>query len=115
MESPTHKENLLNSRFTEIGVATASGLYNNSYSTVIVQVFGAPKLNSLLNKTFKPTPGQILQNQDFLLTNSRTLDESYSPKTEQKNPLNKERISYFNLFTDNIYSLLLNLLSLRLN
>ncbi len=42
MNSPTHRANLLNSRFTQIGIATAVGTYNGRQTTFVVQEFGTP-------------------------------------------------------------------------
>ncbi len=42
MNSPTHRENLLNGKFTEIGIATAQGVYQGRATTFVVQVFGKP-------------------------------------------------------------------------
>jgi uncharacterized protein YkwD len=44
MESPTHKANILNSRFREIGVAVGSGKLGGNNTTVIVQLFGEPQV-----------------------------------------------------------------------
>lgn len=44
MKSPTHRDNILNPRFQEIGLAVGSGKINNVTTTVIVQFFGKPKL-----------------------------------------------------------------------
>jgi uncharacterized protein YkwD len=43
MDSPTHRENILNSQFTDIGVAVGSGKIKGANTTVIVQMFGLPK------------------------------------------------------------------------
>jgi hypothetical protein len=43
MASPTHKQNILNERFQEIGVAVGSGKIHGATTTVIVQIFGKPK------------------------------------------------------------------------
>lgn len=43
MESPSHRANILNSRFKEIGVAVGSGKLSGNNTTVIVQLFGEPK------------------------------------------------------------------------
>lgn len=43
MESPTHRENMLNGRFQEIGVAIGSGKIKGNLTTVIVQLFGQPR------------------------------------------------------------------------
>lgn len=39
-ESPTHKENLLNANYNEIGIAILQGNFNGGYNTVVVQFFG---------------------------------------------------------------------------
>lgn len=42
MNSPAHKANIMNSRFTEIGIATAEGMYQGKPTTFVVQMFGTP-------------------------------------------------------------------------
>lgn len=42
MASPTHKENLLSTKYTEIGVAVAEGDLAGVDTTIIVQFFGTP-------------------------------------------------------------------------
>ena len=42
MNSPEHRANILNSNFTEIGMATAQGNYNGIPSIFIVELFGTP-------------------------------------------------------------------------
>ena len=42
MNSPTHRENLLNPKYTEIGIATAQGMYKGRLPTFVVQEFGTP-------------------------------------------------------------------------
>ncbi len=41
--SPSHRENLLNQHYKEIGVAVAPAKINNSEGILVVQVFGTPK------------------------------------------------------------------------
>lgn len=43
MASPTHRANILNNRFKEIGVAVGSGKLKGIQTTVIVQIFGEPR------------------------------------------------------------------------
>jgi uncharacterized protein YkwD len=43
MDSPTHRKNLLNDRFQEIGIAVGSGKIKGVTTTVIVQLFGRPR------------------------------------------------------------------------
>lgn len=42
MNSPLHRDNLLNEHYTEIGIATASGFYQGRPTTFVVQMFGTP-------------------------------------------------------------------------
>lgn len=42
MDSPTHRANILNGKFTEIGIATAQGEYKGRKTTFVVQMFGRP-------------------------------------------------------------------------
>ncbi len=40
MASPTHKENLLNSKYADIGIAVVDGVLNGQKTTLVVQMFG---------------------------------------------------------------------------
>ncbi len=42
MNSPGHRTNIVNSKYTEIGIATAEGVYNGRPTTFVVQLFGRP-------------------------------------------------------------------------
>ncbi|MBY0294133.1 hypothetical protein K2Q08_02260 [Patescibacteria group bacterium] len=42
MNSPGHRANILNGKFTEIGIATAKGQYNGRDTVYVVQMFGKP-------------------------------------------------------------------------
>jgi len=42
MKSPSHRENILNNRYTEIGIATARGIYKGRESVFVVQFFARP-------------------------------------------------------------------------
>lgn len=44
MKSPTHKENLLNSKFSEIGMAVVNGKLLGEETTLVVQFFGLPEV-----------------------------------------------------------------------
>lgn len=47
--SPTHKKNILDQRFTEVGIATADGFYKGRKATFVVQMFGKPRASLLPN------------------------------------------------------------------
>jgi len=42
LASPGHRENILNGNFTEVGIATAHGIYQGQPTTFVVQMFGRP-------------------------------------------------------------------------
>lgn len=42
MNSPTHKANIVNGNYTEIGVGTAKGVYQGFDTVFVVQLFGTP-------------------------------------------------------------------------
>jgi hypothetical protein len=54
MASPTHRANILRPEFTEIGVASAVGMYNGQEATFVVQMFGKPEY-------IAPTPKTIIK------------------------------------------------------
>ena len=64
MASPTHRANILNGHYTEIGVATAQGVYQGHLTTFAVQMFGQPAkataLPSPVQTEFVPqTPTEV--------------------------------------------------------
>lgn len=82
MNSSTHRENLLNNRYKEIGFAVVNGKYGNHETTLVVQMFGtrpgvAPTVEApvkpLVEASSTPSGGQIL-NIETPKTNSPKLN-----------------------------------------
>lgn len=46
MASPTHRDNIISPRYTEIGIATAVGMYEGRETVFVVQMFGMPRSGS---------------------------------------------------------------------
>jgi uncharacterized protein YkwD len=44
LASPTHRANIMNANYTEIGIATAKGMYKGKDAIFVVQEFGRPSL-----------------------------------------------------------------------
>lgn len=67
MASPTHKENIVNPKYSEIGIAVVSGSLQGSDTVLVVQFFGAPGEGSVSSKsevsppTPVPAPVQVAQ------------------------------------------------------
>lgn len=51
LNSPSHKSNLLNPNFNEIGVAIMEGKFQGQNSVVVVQIFGAQTISASVQKT----------------------------------------------------------------
>jgi len=76
MKSLTHRKNILNPNFTEIGIATASGIIDGKNSSITVQIFAAPQIGSLsVNSDYKIIPDQK-QLQTFRPTQPIKTDSS---------------------------------------
>ncbi|MGD9580970.1 MAG: CAP domain-containing protein [Vampirovibrionia bacterium] len=64
LNSPTHKANILNNKFTEIGIAIAEGYYNGHKTVYVVQMFGKPlfvasnypSVKDIIKEEFKINP-----------------------------------------------------------
>lgn len=54
MESPTHRANVMSSRYTEIGIATAVGEYKGKQAIFVVQMFGTPRPAALMSAPAAP-------------------------------------------------------------
>lgn len=99
MQSPGHRENILNPAYQEIGVAVKKGVFDGKLIWVAVQHFGSPvsacpQPDSLLLVEINENQKQILelQNELFaLVAEIRQIrprrEESYAQKVEQYNDL----------------------------
>jgi len=58
MNSPGHRANIMNGNFSEIGIATAEGMYQGRKTVFVVQLFGRPteKTNQTTKTTVATTP-----------------------------------------------------------
>ncbi len=56
MNSPSHRENILDSHYQDIGIAVMDGTLNGQKTTLVVQMFGRPVV--AVAKAAVPTPAQ---------------------------------------------------------
>ena len=47
MASPTHRANIMNGRYTEIGIAVINGTLEGVETTLVVQMFGTPRSSTV--------------------------------------------------------------------
>lgn len=60
MNSPTHRANIMNGQFTEIGIGVARGEFEGSETIFVVQFFGTPKQStSVVTTTPAPTVASV--------------------------------------------------------
>jgi putative flippase GtrA len=52
MQSLSHRKNILNNQFTEVGIGIAQGTYKNRSAIFIVQFFGRPNLSASAKTSF---------------------------------------------------------------
>jgi len=60
MNSPSHRENILNGNYTEIGVGTAKGEYQGYETVFVVQLFGTPVKSAGTLALAKPLPKETV-------------------------------------------------------
>lgn len=91
MDSPGHRANILNSRYTEIGVAIIKGIYKGDTVWIGVQEFGLP-LSAC------PEPSNSLKNQlDSYKSQLDILSVQIDEKRSQLNNTNHRSEQYNNL------------------
>ena len=61
MNSPSHRANILNGNFTEIGIATAEGMYEGRPTIFVVEMFGQPApLLTIAEKEISPSTSVVI-------------------------------------------------------
>lgn len=79
LNSPTHRDNLLNKNFTEIGMAVVNGKLQGEETTLVVQLFGTPiptqlVVKNVLAQELKPAPTIKTQPQSALAPVSNAVE-----------------------------------------
>lgn len=65
MASPTHKDNLLNGRYRDIGIAVVEGVLNGQKTTLVVQMFGTTEKNDLAPLVLAGGKQLLVPKEDF--------------------------------------------------
>ncbi|MCX6723642.1 MAG: CAP domain-containing protein [Candidatus Staskawiczbacteria bacterium] len=94
MNSPGHRANILNNRYTEIGVAVVKGIYKGETMWIGVQEFGLPL--SVCSEPDKNLKNQIDSYKAQLDALSASIDE----KRNQINNTNPKSASYNQMIND---------------
>ncbi len=90
MASPTHRENILNPDFTQMGLAVVNGSFKGSNTTLVVQIFAAPSA-----VTMKDSAGEEFHLPQAAQTTNQTNELVAGEKTSNHevvfSPLNLTR------------------------
>ncbi len=63
LDSPSHRNNILNENFTEIGIGTAEGFYKGRNAVFVVQLFGRPRISVLPEEDYYQEPGRVVETE----------------------------------------------------
>lgn len=75
MNSKTHRENILDSHFTDIGIAVSVGKFDGNTTAVAVQMFGEPsQTETMLTKATGTTLGASIQHIESGARDIQTID-----------------------------------------
>ncbi len=97
MNSPGHRANILNSHYTEIGVAAEEGIYEGRITWIAVQIFGRPAADcpapdASLKKAIDDAEAQLAAMEDELAAKKADLDAT-EPK---RGPAYNEKVNEYN-------------------
>lgn len=67
LDSPGHRANIMNGKFTEIGIAAAKGMYKGKKTIFVVQLFGTPMAKTVAVAPTTPPP-TILTPEEIVST-----------------------------------------------
>ena len=94
MNSPSHRDNLLNSNYKEIGLSVVNGTLNGVETTLVVQMFGTPTSTPVAQKPTVLPPQQVVATAKTPtptpMSSPATLAKEEKPiVAEQKAPLSR--------------------------
>lgn len=69
VNSPTHYENIVNEKFSEIGVAVVEDIFEGEKSILVVQIFGTPLENNLALDTNEKNISKNNENKKIAINN----------------------------------------------
>ena|SRR3989304_7867176 len=78
MNSPTHRDNIINSKYKEVGIGIASGDFEGHQTIVVVQMFGNPSFpqTTVIESNFAPITVQA----DEIMPASKESEKSFLQK-----------------------------------
>ena len=112
LDSPSHRKNILNTNYSEIGLAVLSGEFQGKQTTVVVQLFGSPKTNAPVAVKTNPASSKVVESATETTPAELAPEQSANQskevlsafeETEQKNSF---MIGLLSFFVSDYYNLL---------
>ncbi len=112
MNSPTHRANIMNPRYQEIGIAVVDGLLNGVETTLVVQMFGTPDSQAVVKQPSVEVPAAATNTtvrgaevqQETQQPESQPLEQATSPEPDEINVLAETVIPQGELSNGILYS-----------
>lgn len=101
MDSPGHRENILKSSYTEIGIAVARGKFEGRDTWLAVQHFGKPQsacpaINNELKDRLNRRSAQAEELQADLERRKQEIEDSDDPKTQEEADEYNKKVDDYN-------------------
>lgn len=104
MNSPTHRDNLLNSKYKEIGIAVVDGTLNGQQTTLVVQMFGTTDMLAAARPPAVEVQGKQIAVPKEDLT--KPVLEAHAPASVAVVPVIKPLIDPFQVYKWGGYSII---------
>jgi hypothetical protein len=85
LDSASHRKNIVNGNYSEIGIAVVNGNFKGAETTVVVQLFGSPRSVAVANKT------EVLP-QALTVEKTEIVGETTTEKISQNNQESQPKI-----------------------
>lgn len=99
MNSPSHRENIANAKYNEIGVAVVDGTLQGMETTLVVQLFGTPYGASAPKTASQPKPAEKPAQQPVVAQEPVETNEVEVPAQATKEVLSEDERSGFSPVT----------------
>lgn len=86
LDSPTHRANIMNENYKEIGIAVVDGTYEGANTTIVVQMFGTPVVPGLESSV------EIVTNQETVLPTESAVTPEVKSETDQINVTTQDTV-----------------------
>ncbi|TSC82596.1 MAG: SCP-like extracellular [Parcubacteria group bacterium Gr01-1014_20] len=110
MNSPGHRANILNSKYTELGVAVGRGLFDERNQWIGVQIFAKPKSDCpVINESLKisiETNRIAISSLELKAEEIKKELEGSDPKTKEEVAVYNAKVSEYNSLADQINKLI---------